>query len=391
MIKINIPSWVADPIQILEQNGHQAFVVGGAVRDSLLGNPVKDWDIATSATPQEVTRIFENLSVFVYPTGIDHGTVTLVPVHWDSVEVTTFRKDFLCDGRHAEVEFTSFEEDAKRRDLTINALYATADGTVLDPTGDGYMDLRNGTIRFVGNPDERIQEDRLRFLRAIRFAMKYGFMIELESMRAMWNTGNDVLQNISMERILSEISRFNLKSHNVHLIFEFQQVFCRVFGARIINHHHLTSEDYQKFSELPWFYFWLFHGVSPNWFLNDPRISKVIKKKIQIYQNVTVQDDPVLAAMRFGRENILELQKFHRIQFSDCLPYRLDEEIPEELVRMPLSSKNLMEAGFTGKDLGRFIDIATEIWCDFRFQISEEYLYNLTRIKYDFKCRSNNS
>lgn len=153
--------------------GHQAYVVGGCVRNALLGLPVADIDVSTSARPKDVVRLAENSGYKVIPTGIDHGTVTVV-IDDVPFEVTTFRRDVETDGRRAVVAFSnSVTEDARRRDFTMNALYADSDGLILDPLG-GLPDLRRGRVRFIENSEQRIREDYLRSLRYFRFYALYG-------------------------------------------------------------------------------------------------------------------------------------------------------------------------------------------------------------------------
>jgi poly(A) polymerase len=170
--------WLSSPsvrrvMACLEQDGDRAYFVGGSVRNALLGLPVADIDIATDAQPGTVIRRAGRCGLKAVPTGVAHGTVTLVCDH-RPFEVTTFRTDVETFGRHATVAFTrSLAEDARRRDLTINALYADVAGEVLDPVG-GLPDLRARRVRFVGTPAERIAEDYLRILRFFRFLAWYG-------------------------------------------------------------------------------------------------------------------------------------------------------------------------------------------------------------------------
>ena len=158
---------------LLQAAGFAALVVGGSVRNALLGMAVADVDIATDAVPEMVSDLAEMAGLRVVPTGIRHGTVTVL-VGQESYEVTTFRQDLQTDGRHAVVGFgASLAEDAARRDFTINALYAQADGTVIDPLG-GLPDLMARRVRFVGDPAARIREDYLRILRFFRFYATHG-------------------------------------------------------------------------------------------------------------------------------------------------------------------------------------------------------------------------
>ncbi len=160
-------------LDLLNRDSHEARAVGGAVRNALMGLPVSDVDVATTATPDEVTRMAEAAGIRAVDTGAEHGTVTLVADH-HPIEVTTLREDVETYGRHARVTFTrDWASDARRRDFTMNALYAGPDGTVYDPLG-GYDDLMARRVRFIGDPHARIREDYLRILRFFRFEAEYG-------------------------------------------------------------------------------------------------------------------------------------------------------------------------------------------------------------------------
>lgn len=169
--------WVAHPgtqglCRALADAGYQALFVGGCVRNALLGVPVSDIDLATDALPETVSVLAENAGFRVIPTGIAHGTVTVI-AQSIAHEVTTFRRDVQTDGRHAVVAFSRrLQDDAARRDFTMNALYADADGTVVDPLG-GLPDLLARRVRFVGEAGARIAEDYLRVLRFFRFHAHY--------------------------------------------------------------------------------------------------------------------------------------------------------------------------------------------------------------------------
>ena len=170
--------WLAQPgtqalCAALEAAGHRALFVGGCVRNALMGVPVADVDIATDARPEAVTRLAEAAGLRVVPTGIEHGTVTVI-AQGVPHEVTTFRRDVETDGRRAVVAFSQdVAEDAARRDFTMNALYADARGNLIDPLG-GMPDLVARRLRFVGDAHQRIREDYLRILRFFRFHAHYG-------------------------------------------------------------------------------------------------------------------------------------------------------------------------------------------------------------------------
>lgn len=171
--------WLQNPhtqavLAMLTDSGFHALCVGGCVRNALLGVPVSDVDIATDALPEAVSALAEAAGLRAVPTGIEHGTITVV-AGGAGHEVTTFRHDIETFGRHARVAFSAdLSADAARRDFTMNALYAQADGRVLDPLGSGLADLHARRVRFVGNAGHRISEDYLRILRFFRFCAQYG-------------------------------------------------------------------------------------------------------------------------------------------------------------------------------------------------------------------------
>ena len=187
----------------LEKAGFEAWCVGGAIRDAILGGEPLDWDIATSATPMQVTHLFGRKRSI--PVGIEFGTVSVLDGAGVSHEVTTFRRDVRTDGRHAEVEFgATLAEDLARRDFTINAIaYRPATGELQDPFG-GQRDLESGIVRAVGDPDERMREDRLRVLRAIRFAARFGFTIEPDTLAALRRSAPHMTR-LSAERVQQEL------------------------------------------------------------------------------------------------------------------------------------------------------------------------------------------
>ena len=214
-MKISIPSGAKYIIDKLYDNGFEAFVVGGCVRDSLMGNEPKDWDITTSASPIEVKNLFKK----TVDTGIKHGTVTVL-IEKIGYEVTTYRVDGeYKDSRHPEeVIFTkNLKEDLRRRDFTINAMAYNDKVGVVDEY-KGMEDLHNKIIRCVGVPSERFDEDALRILRAIRFSAQLGFDIENNTKAAIKEYAS-TLKNISAERIKVEIDK-TLMSKNTIKIYD---------------------------------------------------------------------------------------------------------------------------------------------------------------------------
>lgn len=205
MIKVpEEPSYI---VEVLEENGFKAYVVGGCVRDSLLLKEPNDWDITTSAKPEDMIKIFESRGHKVIPTGLKHGTVTLM-IKDTGYEITTFRIDGeYSDGRHPDsVEFTDdLREDLSRRDFTINSMAYNEKAGLMDYF-NGYEDLNNNIVKCVGDPQKRFDEDALRMLRAIRFSAQLGFNIEEKTVEAI-RIKCDGIKNVSAERIQTEINK----------------------------------------------------------------------------------------------------------------------------------------------------------------------------------------
>ncbi|SDZ06309.1 tRNA nucleotidyltransferase (CCA-adding enzyme) [Proteiniborus ethanoligenes] len=192
----------------LKSNGFSGYIVGGCVRDILLGKKPSDWDICTDAKPEDMTKIFNKHTII--PTGIKHGTLTLIVNH-KSFEITTFRKDkdYIDNRRPGEVEFTNnIYEDLKRRDFTINALAYNEEDGLID-CFHGIQDLNNKLVRSVGNPNERFNEDALRIIRGVRFSAQLQFNIDKDTALAMTNN-KSLLNNISKERIREELLKILL-------------------------------------------------------------------------------------------------------------------------------------------------------------------------------------
>ncbi len=228
-MRIQIPEKVNYVLRTLREHGHEAFVVGGCVRDSLLNKTPADWDVATSAMPPEVKACFPHTA----DTGIQHGTVSVIVEH-EPVEVTTYRVDgTYSDGRHPDtVRFTrSLEEDLARRDFTINAMAYNEETGLQDPCG-GRADLRNGVIRCVGAPERRFSEDALRILRALRFASVLGFSIEQSTESSMYDLA-DRVRMVAVERINVEFSKLILGQCADLILTRYRGVLSRATGLRI--------------------------------------------------------------------------------------------------------------------------------------------------------------
>lgn len=216
-----IPREVCAVLQTLERAGHEAYIVGGCVRDILMGKPPHDWDVTTSALPEETMALFDH---FAIPTGLRHGTVT-VRSGETACEVTTFRTDGdYPDHRHpAAVTFTrSLLEDLQRRDLTVNAMAMDVHGTLHDPFG-GQADIRRRVLRCVGEPERRFQEDALRILRTLRFSATLGFAIEADTHRSLRERRDD-LRYVAAERVREELTKLLCGAEVLRVLLEDPQV-----------------------------------------------------------------------------------------------------------------------------------------------------------------------
>lgn len=206
-IKINIPKGAENIINTLQNNDFEAYVVGGCVRDSILGKEPGDFDITTNALPDETMNLFQPFYK-VIPTGLKHGTLTLLDEDGSQFEVTTFRIDGdYSDGRHPdEVLFTSsLKEDLSRRDFTINAMAYSEKAGLVDYY-NGFNDLKNRVIRCVGNANDRFMEDALRMMRGVRFSAQLDFEIESDTKQAIMQNSS-LIKNVSMERIQLEFNK----------------------------------------------------------------------------------------------------------------------------------------------------------------------------------------
>ena len=197
------PAAVREIVARLERDGHETWCVGGAVRDALLGQSHLDWDLATAATPQQIMKVFKR----TVPVGVEFGTVGVLDGDNTMHEVTTFRRDVKTDGRHAVVEFgVSLDDDLARRDFTINALAYHPQKEEFRDLYEGRLDLERGIVRAVGIAADRMREDRLRALRGIRFASRFGFHIEPETWAAI-KASSPHMGRLSAERVKQEIEK----------------------------------------------------------------------------------------------------------------------------------------------------------------------------------------
>lgn len=334
-IKINLPDDVQEIMSVIKEYGANSYVVGGCVRDSILGRDPHDWDICTPALPGELLVEFEEKGYRVIPTGLQHGTIT-VYLNGNNYEITTFRRDGeYSDGRHPDtVEFTSdLIYDLERRDFTMNAIAYNPEEGLIDPYC-GYEDIQDRRIRCVGNPDCRFQEDGLRILRALRFSVQLGFKIELFTKRAMIEN-RSLLNKISFERINSEFVKMIESSNSHHarmLLLEFEDVLAEfipelksTFGFEQNNPYHrypvyehiLTvlkeCTDTDIITKLAAF----FHDIGkPHCYQNDKNGIRHFKGHGKVSAEMT---DAIMRRLKFDndtREKVVQLIYYHDATFE---------------------------------------------------------------------------
>lgn len=226
---MKIPAFVNQAISRIESYGFEALAVGGCVRDSLLSKTPSDWDITTSASPDDILRVFADFKTI--PTGIKHGTITVI-IDKNPIEITTYRIDGTYkDNRHPEsvVFSNNLQDDLSRRDFTVNAMAYSPSTGIID-LFNGKSDLAERTVRCVGNPEKRFKEDALRIMRALRFAAVLDFKIEDTTSSALHRLF-PLLENIAAERIMAELNKLLIAKNPHNILSEYSDVFLFIFGA----------------------------------------------------------------------------------------------------------------------------------------------------------------
>ena len=272
-------------VERLRSAGFEAYWAGGCVRDQLLGRVPKDYDVATSAEPEEIRNVFGHKRTLKI--GAAFGVITVIgPKPAGMIEVATFRKDATySDGRHPDgVEFTNAEEDARRRDFTINALFYDPVGEEVIDYVDGQRDIEAGVVRAVGNADERIEEDKLRMLRAVRFAAGFGFELEDETLAAVTRHAKEI-SVVSAERIAEELRRMLVDANRASAV---DLLFKATLLGQIIP--ELTEVEWQSVESLlnrldqPSFTLALAALLSP---LEDSTIVREIARRLKLSNDET--------------------------------------------------------------------------------------------------------
>ena len=379
----------------LNEIGKESAVrfVGGCVRKAICGENIDDIDLATSLEPDEVKKRLNKEAIKVIDTGIPYGTVTAI-LNKKKFEITTLRKDVSTDGRHANVEFTSnWEHDALRRDFTINAIYADIEGRIFDPL-NGISDLQKGKIKFIGSPEERIQEDYLRILRYFRFFTQYSKTdYDQDIIRSIKQYING-LNKISNERILDELKKI-LTLKNAYSLFSQntpKEIILNIFPQfkyyerlKIINILDQKLRDkYDNYLILAL----LIVDQSNNYeyFCHKYKTSNSIKNR---FKNISANFENIKSKKFFSEENIKKLiyllnRDYVRdlLLFSICTNNKIKALNTEKLIdyvntckipKFPISGDYLKKYGYeTGQTLGKKLKSLEEKWIENDFIIEKK-------------------
>lgn len=372
---MELPEYVTVLLKELNQNGFEAYVVGGAVRSWLLHLPIHDYDLTTNAVPEEMKKVFARRHTI--DTGIQHGTVTVISDH-HPIEVTTYRKDVgYQDHRHPDhVEFTNaLKEDLQRRDFTINAMCYHPDTGIIDYF-NGMEDIHNKLIRCIGDPEKRFEEDALRILRALRFAARLSFAIEPHTREVLMEK-KDTLSYVSIERIREEYDGI-LASRGCSSVFEDEKTVLETFLPELKQipektYHELVMRLDEEATARPDIRMSLVLYAIPH----RPLAHHILKR--MKYSNAFIRtcmdllstaDDPwdddisfrvllsrlhtdidTLFAFRKGLDPSLSLTDKRR-QYASLT----NDEYCWNLSQLEITGKDVQQLGFKGKDIGRILN-----------------------------------
>ena len=369
--------------------------VGGCVRKALLGEKIDDIDLATSLEPNEVKKRLEESNIKVVDTGISHGTVTAI-LNYKKFEITSLRKDVSTDGRHAKVEFTpDWEQDALRRDFTINAIYADIEGRIFDPL-NGMKDLKNGEIKFIGSAEERIQEDYLRILRYFRFFIQYSKKdYDEHTIRSIKQHING-LNKVSNERIFDELKKILLLK-NVYALFVHKvlgEIFLNIFPQFIYYQRLKTINNLEKKMRVKYdkdlilSSFIVDKSNNYEYFCHKYKASNNTKNRLK---NISKNFEKIKSKKFYNETNIKKLiYLLNKNYVNDLLLFslfinnKIDTQKIEwllnfvnncEIPKFPISGEYLKKHGYeAGKVLGKKLKSLEEKWIENNFIIEKKVI-----------------
>ena len=397
LTKIFFPFYKSNDIKLLfkclevdkKSNEEVAMFVGGCVRNYIQSKPIDDIDIATIFTPQQLKEKLKNSQFKVIETGLEHGSVTVVSKNY-KFELTSLRKDLKTDGRHAEIEIIdNWQEDSKRRDFTMNAIYLSKKGKIFDPQ-QGVNDLKNNIVKFIGDPQTRIEEDFLRIIRFLRFSTQYSTEIEKTTINAIKLNLNGI-KNLSKERILSELLKI-IKLKNFSDIIDNKELL-EIFELIFPEFENMTRlgkfkslEDYIEKSDILFLSILLIDSKkSHEYFIHKYNTSNKINEILNLinknYVNLNKDKDFFkknlkINIFKVGVDNMkvllcLYLLDKKRFSKQEIDLFKTIENIT--IPKFPYDGKLLLNRGLKeGKKIGTILSEAEKIWLQKDFNLPKE-------------------
>ncbi len=381
MIRLNLDSSLQSGtravLDVLSGEGHRALLVGGCVRNALLDEPISDFDIATDALPTQVVRLAEQAGLKPVPTGIAYGTVTVISKGIPH-EVTTFRKDVETFGRRAVIAYSSeVADDARRRDFTMNALYAERDGTVIDPLG-GLADLCARHVRFIENADLRIKEDYLRILRFFRFHAWYGNQVKgLDDEGLAACAANlDGLDILAKERVGKEVFKLLEARDPASSIVGMANIGCldRILPGASSEALPALIELEEKMDVVsaPVRRLAVLGGEC---LAQNLRLSRSVSKCLDLVHSLASSEtDPAVLAYRFGRDMAVDVVLVRSALLGLSLPLDLEARLDRgDGAKFPVSAHDL-SGSCSGRELGRRLRSLEAAWIHSDFTLDRASL-----------------
>ena len=374
--------------------------VGGCIRKIIKKEEVDDIDLATNLIPTEVCNALKKNNINFYETGIDHGTITAI-ISDQKYEITTLRKDVSTDGRHAKVEFSlDWKDDSNRRDFSINAIYSDKDGNLFDPH-NGKKDIESGTVKFIGNPEERIQEDYLRILRYLRFFLNYSNnKHELEIFKTIKrNIGG--ISKLSSERLLEEFKKLTKSDGFIKLFKDKESLeLIEIIFPQLKNLQSFkklnayAQKNLSKIDFILLISLLIIDGTdNADYFLYKFKISNKDQKRIKFVDNFYKQKVNI---NYFTEKNLNKIFYFNgRQAVTDIISFKLfiSKKLEKKLVKLldfynnktlptlPVGANILMSKYNIpeGKVLGNKLKMIEEIWVQNGFQISDKQVQKIAK------------
>ena len=372
--------------------------VGGCVRKYLSGEKIDDIDVATILTTDQIKEKLKNTDLKIIDTGIKHGTVTVLS-DTKKIELTTLRKDVKTDGRHAEIEYTDdWQLDSERRDFTMNAIYMDINGKIFDPQ-NGIVDLKNKNVKFIGDPQKRIEEDYLRIIRFIRFKVMYDIQLEKTTIEAIKHNLTGI-KKISKERILDELLKIlELKSFlKINESDHLKEIFLMIFPEFLYLNRLERLKKICKYSninkDLLLAVLLIDDKNNDEYFSHKYNVSSKIKETlkklssnlIEVKKNKNFFDKDLIRNVYFyGKEHLINLNiinfsinsKIKIDEFSKILNLVLKSNVPKLHVNGEYLKKNGMKEG---ESLGKVLKKIESEWANNNFEISNQRIKDLIKI-----------